>query len=243
MKMDIKAWSKTPDGIAMVEHQRVFCIGTQLWQGFRGVAIRAFESQMSTIELQEVAKERDVDDTMQAVWFRRKQRLESRFMRKAKEYDDREAVLRRQRSVIRSEIREDKADQIPVSPASLRAITRIDKRMDRLNLLHEEEELRIAELHEKGGPDPDLALLTDERELTIEQHERTDADDPILVKPDAAVCDWPGCGKACPPGKVPGTWLRSHKMGAHIGPQKRAEKKAALEKAAASEEATQRASA
>lgn len=225
MKMDIKAWSKTPDGIALVESQAVFCIGTQLWQGFKGCAIRAHEDQMTTPELQEVARERDVDDTMQAVWFRRKQRLESRYQRKANEYDARSAVLRRERNEVRQNIREDKADQLPPSPADMRTIRRIDTRMERLNLLHEEEEARLAALHEKAGPNPPKEMLVDEREMTVEQREKTDT-------PEGAVQSCDVCGKAVPPGKNPTSWLRAHRMGAHIGPAKRAEAKAALEEAA-----------
>jgi len=234
MKMDIKAWSKTPDGIAMVDSQKVFCIGTQLWQGFKGCAIRAMESQMQTRELQEVARERDIDDSMKAVWFRRTQRMESRFSRKAAEYDARGAVLRRERNEVRQNVREDKSDGLPPSPADLRTIRRIDKRMERLNLLHEEEEARLAALHERAGPNPDPALLTDERELTPEQLEGIE-DVPEHREPTAmeTTCDWPGCEKTCPPdSKDPVRWLRMHRLGAHIGPETRAKKKAALQEAA-----------
>ncbi len=228
MKMDIKAWSKSPDGIAMVDSQKVFCIGSQLWQGFKGCAIRAHEDQLDTPELQELARERDVDGSMTAVWFRRRQRLESRYMRKSREYDDRSATLRRERNEIRQSVREDKADGMPPSPADLRSVRRIDVRMERLNLLHEEEEARLALLHEKAGPNPPPELLTDERELTVEQADLSNleivdaGDKEEAAKYDPQTCPWPGCGKAVPPGRHPGKWLRSHKLGAHVGPAKRA---------------------
>ena len=51
MRLDIKDWAKTPDGIDLLGRQTVngvpviVCMDGKLWQGFKGVAIQVNENQ------------------------------------------------------------------------------------------------------------------------------------------------------------------------------------------------------
>lgn len=207
--MDIKEWAKTADGIDTIGTQNVFCCGGILWQGSRGAAIRCTEDALDTDELKRV---RDVDGTMEKVWFRRHQRIESRYLRKAIEFDERRGKLRRERNEIRSSMKEDRELGLPVNPEDLDAIKRIDDRMGRLVQAKLEMDLKAAELGKLYGQDPppdnggDVVLS-----------------EAVGASPKLVRC--PKCDKEQPPGRDGSRWLKAHDMGAHIGPAKRAENK------------------
>ena len=50
----IQEWSKSPEGVELIESQRVFCIDGVLWQGFKKAAIRVDEGQLADEELDKV---------------------------------------------------------------------------------------------------------------------------------------------------------------------------------------------
>jgi hypothetical protein len=145
-QISIEQWAKTAEGIEMIESQKVFCVRGDLWQGYKQVAIRTHEDQLSTEELNEVAGVRDVDGTMSQVWFKRRQRIEGRLDRKRREYNARQKDLREERTAIRQSIKEDKELNIPASAADIAQITEIDERMKRLRDLAQEQELEKANI-------------------------------------------------------------------------------------------------
>ncbi len=210
--MEFKDWAKTPDGVDAIGTAVPFCYNGELWQGFHGTAYRCQERNLETSELKAVI---DMDNTIDKVWLTRHQRMEARFSRKAKEYDQKKAVLRRERNEIRVSIRGDKELGIPESPDDIVTIRRIDERMQKLSLLAEEEELKTAAMRGKSeslGLSPEDVPLEKVVEEVAETH---------IPK----MCDWPDCEKMSPPGKDPDKWVKAHKLGAHIGPQKRLEAK------------------
>jgi len=194
LAVDPKEWAKTPEGMSTIQEQTLFCLGGQVWQGYQGVAVRCPESLLETHELENV---KDIDGSMERVWFRRRQRLESRYMRKSKEYDERRMQLRRERSSVRESIKEDKALGIEASDDDLQQIEKINARMARLRDLSQESEYEAALAAE------DLAKKAASG-VPVEDTEPP----PAQVK-----CD--ECDAESPLGKDPERWLRGHKMGKH----------------------------
>lgn len=198
LAVDPKEWAKSPQGMSIIQQETLFCLGGQVWQGHQGVAVRCPESLLETNELENVA---DIDGTMEKVWFRRRQRLESRYTRKAKEYDERRMMLRKERSAIRESIKEDKALGIEAADDDLDQIRRINERMARLKDLAHEHEYEAAK--------------------AAEERAANQGDTPMVEEPPPEQVQCKECGMESPLGKDPGRWLRGHMMGAHRNPRKK----------------------
>lgn len=185
--LTIQHFPSTQEGQQLIAEQKPFILGGEIFQGYQNVPIRVFEMQLTDEELEAA---HDVDGTKDRVWFKRRQRTGMRDDRKASEYRQRRANLRRERAVIRDTIKEDKAAGIPISPADRADLAEIDGRMQRLvdlSNIHQEEAAEFKappEGAEKGGD---------------------------LMCPD--------CQKICPPGKNFNKWLKGHQMGAHTSPR------------------------
>jgi len=190
MRLDIKDWAKTPDGIDTLGRQTVngmpviVCMDGKLWQGWKGVAIQVNENQITEKELESVLEK---DDTIGDVLFRREQRMGSREDRKDKEMDKRRAEIRAEKHGVRQGIKDDKELGIPASAADIEQIGKMDQRMVRLTQRERSDEL--VRLRDKIAG--------------------RDSTKPV----ERLSCDM--CGKVAPDSKNQERWLRGHKVGAH----------------------------
>jgi hypothetical protein len=191
MELDLRDFMKTAEARSIIGDNHVFCVGGLLFQGFRGGPMPVEEGQLTMDELKAVD---DRDGTMHKVWFRVKQRLESRNDNKSIEYGKRRTVLRGERQQIRESIKHDKELGIQTSPADVDEIRRIDKRMSRLQDIGLEDDYEYA-----------LAHSVPASEIPAK---------PEPPKAEEAVPACAECGAAAP-GKDPQKWLRGHKMGKH----------------------------
>jgi len=187
-QISLQQWSKTPEGIEMIESQKIFCFAGDLWQGSKQCAFRTDEKLLMTEEFERIV---DVDDSMPKMWFRRRQRIEGRLDRKKREYNKRRRELREERTSIRTSMKEDKELKIAPSPDDLAQIAEIDARQTRLRDLAGEQDLEKARIGMGDTPpEPEPEPPQD---------------------PGAYCCD--GCGKDCPRDhKNPERWLRGHKI-------------------------------
>lgn len=189
MAMSIQHWVKTQEAIEIIESQRVFCIGGELWQGFQRTPIRVHEAQLDDFEIDSAL---DIDSTLDKVRTNRRNRIEGRNERKRREYSDRRQELRQQRTSIRSSIKEAKDMGIPVSQDDLAALEEIERRMQRLIVLDKE--------------------LKDEPPVEV-------SEPPPVYEPDELETGRVKClvcGEQAPEGhKRPKAWLRGHTMGKH----------------------------
>ena len=193
--MDLKSWPKTSEGVEIIIGQRqLFCTAGQLYQGYNQVPVEVDEVQVTDAELADVM---DLDGTLDRVHFRRRQRLESREMRKQKEYDERRAALRAQRRNIVEEIKESKAAGIPSSPDVMSELSRIDGRLSRLADVALRAEVQAA----ADRVDP----------LAAEAREAAEKAEEIAQRLQCAECE-----AMSPEGHHnPANWLRGHRMGQH----------------------------
>ena len=84
---------------------------------------------------------------------------------------------------------------LQASPADKQDIQRIDRRMERLNVIQSEAEAEMAKVHSDGGSQERKVELTDAQEAA----------------PPKVVCE--RCGKTPPPDHpTPGSWLRGHNI-------------------------------
>jgi hypothetical protein len=186
MGMSIQHWAKTQEGVEVIDSQKPFCIDGTLWQGYQKVAVRVHDDQLSDDEMEQV---RDVDNTMQRVWFVRRQRLEARVSRKMDEYDTRRQALRAQRNELIQAIKNNAELGIKRSPDDDAQLDRIDQRLARLVDGSKSEQLKLARAKE----DPETAAKEAE-----ERH----------LAPVQCVC-----GAISPEGhKNPSKWLTGHSI-------------------------------
>ena len=184
---NIVTWAKSPEGVEAIESQKMFCVNAEIWQGWKGAAIRVSESQLEDEEMNAID---DIDETMQRVWFTRRQRLEGRLDRKEAEYDGRRATLRRERNELIDSIEKQKGAGYPASPDDMDQLTRIDTRMKRL--VDEGNRQRLA--HAKAKEDPETAaVVAAEKKL-----ERVDCEHCHEVSPEGH--------------KNPSAWRTGHLM-------------------------------
>lgn len=155
---NIVTWAKTPEGVEMIESQKMFCINAELWQGWKGSAIRVVESQLEDNEMSAID---DIDGTIQRVWFARRQRLEGRVERKEAEYDTRRGILRRERNEIIESISKQKEMGIDASPDDLDQLKRIDARMARL--VDEGNRQRLSLATAKQDPETAAAIAAEKK--------------------------------------------------------------------------------
>lgn len=160
---NIATWVKTPEGVEMIESQKMFCINADIWQGWKGSCIRVTESQLEDKEMLEVE---DIDDTMQRVWFARKNRLQGRVERKEAEYDTRRGILRRERNEIIESISKQKELGIDASPDDLDQLKRLDTRMKRL--VDEGNRQRLTLAIAKEDPETAAAVAAEKKLESIE---------------------------------------------------------------------------
>jgi len=184
-KLSIQHWGKTPEGMELVESQKIFCIGGALWQGWKQVPIPVSEFQLSDVEMDDIT---DIDASMDRVWLGRRQRLEGRHSRKSAEYDKRRHELRVERSQIITSIKEARDLDMAPSPDDMDQIERINERMQGLVDLASQERLAKASIRVDPSSAPEVLPGT---------CEECGATQPADSKAD------------------PVKWLRGHKMGSH----------------------------
>lgn len=92
--LTINEFIKTVEGKTLVRDQVPFVLGGQTYQGYNGVPIDVPEKQMTDAEIEAAP---DVDGTKDRIWFKRKQRLQSRELSRKKEMDERERIARQKR--------------------------------------------------------------------------------------------------------------------------------------------------
>lgn len=142
-RLSIQHYAKTQDGLELISRQVPFCVGGDLWQGYKGTAVPIRESQLTDAEMAKIV---DVDESIERVRVIRRQRLESRFERKQEEYGERIAKLRARRLDITRTIKEQKEAGFDASPGDLHELKRIDKRMERLMNLSEEDSIAAVKI-------------------------------------------------------------------------------------------------
>jgi hypothetical protein len=185
--LPLNYWKKTMEGMQVIQEQKPFCLGGNLFQGYQGAPISIGESQLSDEEMQNV---QDIDGTMARQWTIRRQRLESRYSRKMQEYDERRATLRDRRGKIRDGLKSDAETNIPPNPSDLAELERIDARMKRLEDMTTQESMKLAHLRVGEKVEEEVAPV-------VERH--------------GAICDH--CQKESPPAhKNPKMWLKGHLM-------------------------------
>jgi len=184
MALQMQYWIKTQEAQEVIGSGRIFCIQGELLQGYKGGPMPVGENQITEEEMKAV---KDIDDTMHRVWFKRKQRLESAFLRKQKEYDERAHIVRdEQEKTFQHMERREKLKLAP-SPLDAAVIRRQDARLERLAQLRGEEELK-------------RATMEADKKKTV----------PADKDPDFACT---ACGDACPiDHKSPAKWLTGHKL-------------------------------
>jgi hypothetical protein len=199
MQVDIRRWTKTADGLAVVESQAVFCVGGILWQGWQGAVIRVNQQHLTNDEMSRI---RDIDGSVDQVWEQRRASLEGRYVRKSNEYDERRAKLRHERNAIRDSMKADREMDIPQNPADLSQIKRIDERMKRLELLSMEEDIHAARFASKEEAVPAEPIVVP----------------PVVQDHVPLACGEPDCDYTTPRDKIPERAMRGHMMGKHRKP-------------------------
>jgi len=185
--LDLRAWARSPEGVEMIESQKPFVAKGEVWQGFDMQMMRTDESQLDDKEIVDLP---DIDGTKEKIWFRRKQRLESRTMRKAEEYSKRRGELRTRRNEVLESIERMEKLGVERSPEDVYEIKQIDARMGRL-------------LDAKG--DLQLELAEKALETGKVEDDLVEGEQPQLQAP---------CGKMSPRLHVnPKKWLSGHRMG------------------------------
>lgn len=183
MALALQFWLKTQEALELIQEQKVFCVEGMLLQGYQGAIFTVKERQLTDEELHAV---RDVDGTISKVLKVRRQRLELKYMNRSKEYDERRARMREQRSAIRSSIVEDKSLGLPIAEADLKEIESINARMNRLQDLSTQESIAALDERIEGAPE------VEEREQRLECKR---------------------CGELSPEGhNAPKRWLTGHNM-------------------------------
>ena len=202
--LNIKDWAKTAEGLNLIEQQTMFCIGGDLWQGYRKVAFKVNERQITDDEIESAT---DVDDTKGKVWFRRKQRLQGRHDRKTKEYSQRRMELRKERSSIVQSIKEQKEMGLAASPDDVRSIDEINERMTRLVDLESSEKLLFAKASVESAQAEEEAKRLEDLNAVAEAKPMPKKKR-VMV---AAECD--ACGAKSPDQHPsPEMWLRGHRI-------------------------------
>ena len=92
--MTLNQFLATHDGQMRIASQEPFCVGGMLYQAYKGAIPDIHERQLTD---EEIAAVHDEDGTLHVVLTNRKNRLDSRSFRKAKEYRVRDETKRKQR--------------------------------------------------------------------------------------------------------------------------------------------------
>jgi len=193
--IDLRAWCRSPQGLQMINAHKLFCAGGEIWQGYQGTVFRVTEDQLEESELDSVP---DLDNTMSQVLFKRAQRVESRYIRKDKEYDARRGELRAARNEIRNAMKADKELGLAPSPGDLADMRAIDNKTERI-------------LAAKEMNDAIVSKAKHESQIAAEAIEvAQELNEPDPVDPAHMAL----CGKCAPEGHVkPKKWVTGHQFG------------------------------
>lgn len=196
--VDLRAWCRSPQGLQMIQAHKMFVAGGEIWQGYQGTVFRVEENQLTEAEIDSVP---DLDNTMSQVLFRRAQRIESRYLRKDKEYESRRGELRKMRNEIRNAMKADKELGLEPSPSDLADMKSIDLKTNSILAAKEMNDTVVAKAKVQSQ------VAAEAVEVALE------ADQPEPVNPDHVA----PCGKCAPAGHVkPRKWVVGHKMGCRV---------------------------